>query len=372
MKTLEYTPTRPFVGRPGLYLENGTVMHEGKPFCGIGVNYFGAFVNEFYHPEAGELRTILGMLRDHGIRYIRANWGMFWPTDYRAMFDDLDHYYEVMDRVVATAEEFNIGIIGSFFWNPSGISDYFGEPVKAWGDPASLTRAFMKDYVRTVIARYKESPAMWMWEFSNEFNLGIDLPNRRELRAENKPPIQLGCRIRRTDDDDLMSDYGTDVLEAFGKLCRTYDVYDRMITSGNGEPRPKQYQIRVFDQWPERPDTRVEMAKTLEWHNPAPIDCVSIHTYGLLERFEGTETYDGLLKAFKEECTRLGRALFIGEFSGLDKENSKKTIDAIVSNRVPLSAAWAIGQVEYSLDLEPDTREEILSYIEAANKKLGN
>ena len=221
-----------------------------------------------------------------------------------------------------------------------------------------------------VISRYKESPAMWMWEFSNEFNLGMDLPNRAALRAEGKPPLQMGSRICRTEEDDLFSDYCTEVLAYFGQLCRTYDVYDRMITSGNSEPRPTQYQQRVFDLWPDRPDTRAEMAKTLEWHNPAPIDCVSIHTYGLQKRFPGTETYEGLFSAFRDESSRLGRALFVGEFSGLDMEASKATIDALVKERIPLSAVWAIGEVEYSLDREPETRAEILRYIREANEKM--
>ncbi len=370
MRALEYTPTKKFDLRPGLYLENGVVMHEGKPFYGIGINYYGAFANEFYNPEAGELRTILSLLHDHGIKYMRVNFGMFWPSNYRDMFADLDHYWEIADRVVATAEEFDIGIVACFFWNASGVSDYFGEPGNAWGKKDSKTRAFMKEYTMQVISRYKESPAMWMWEFGNELNLSMDLPNRAELRAESKPPLQLGSRIRRTDEDDMMSDFCTELLESFGKLCRTYDIYDRMITSGNAEPRPTQYQQRVFDKWPDRPDSKAEMAKTLEWHNPAPMDCVSIHTYGLLPRFEGTDTYAGLFRAMKEESARLGRALFVGEFSGLDKAAAIATIDAIVAEKVPLSAIWAIGQVEWSLDQNLETRAELLKYIEEANKKL--
>jgi hypothetical protein len=370
MNKLEYTPSKSFLHRPGLYLENGEVMHEGKPFYGIGVNYFGAFLNEYQRPEEGELLKILSLLKEHGIEYMRVCFGGFWPTDYRAMLEDEDHYWEVMDRVVAAAEEFDIGIIPCFFWNPGGINDYFGEPRKAWAKEGSATRRFMKDYVIKVISRYKESPAMWMWEFSNEFNLQLDLPNRRELREGSKPPIQLGCRIRPTEEDDLMSDFAVEIMEYFAKLCRSYDVYDRMITSGNSEPRPTQYQQRVFDRWPDRPDTRLEMAKTLEWHNPTPMDCVSIHSYELLKRFPGTESYEGLFRAFKEESARLGRALFVGEFSGLNKKDSLDTIDAIVKTKVPLSAVWAIGLVEYSLDRDPETRAEVLKRISEANKAL--
>lgn len=365
-----YKPVKSFKLRPGLYLENGRVMHEGEEFCSIGVNYFGAFVNELVNPQEKEIQRVFKQLKDNGIRYFRANWGLFWPVDYAQWADKEDEYFAAMDRVVALAEQNDLGIICSFFWHLRGISDYYCEPACAWGDRNSRTRKYMLDYMKKVIGRYKESPAIYMWEFSNEFNLTIDLPNRRELRAEQRQLPQLGVRLLQDDRDDFFTEFATPLLEDFGRLCREFDPYDRLITSGNGEPRPTQYAQRMYDLWPDRPDSRREMAKALLWHNPDPLDCVSIHSYDLLERFPGSESYEGLFTAFMEESSKLNKALFIGEFHGLQLDKAKATIDAIVKTRVPLSAAWAIGRVEYTVDSEPETRDALLKYIKGANAKL--
>jgi hypothetical protein len=245
------------------------------------------------------------------------------------MFEDEARYWETMDSVVATAEEFGIGLIPSFFWQLYGVSDYFDEPRGAWTDPTSKTRGYMKDYTVHVVSRYKESPALWMWEFSNEFNLELDLPNRKSLREAANPPVHLGCRPTRTEEDDLMTDFAGDVPAEFARLCKAYDVHDRLITCGNAEPRRSQYQQRVLDQWPPRPDTYAEMAKALEWHNPDPLNCISVHCYDLEKRFPGTETYTGLLRAYRTAADRLGKPLFLGEFHGLKKENALETIRAI-------------------------------------------
>jgi endo-1,4-beta-mannosidase len=37
----------------------------------------------------------------------------------------------------------------------------------------------MRAYVRDVVERYKDSPAVWGWEFGNEYNIPTDLPDER-------------------------------------------------------------------------------------------------------------------------------------------------------------------------------------------------
>ena len=70
------------------------------------------------------------------------------------------------------------------------VPDLVGEPCDQWGNPESKTHEFMRTYVREVVTRYQDSPAIWGWEFGNEYNLDADLPNAKE----HLPPIvpQLG------------------------------------------------------------------------------------------------------------------------------------------------------------------------------------
>ena len=237
-------------------------------------------------------------------------------------------------------------------------------------DPKSDSRKFIADYVKTVVGRYKESPAIWMWEFGNELNLALDLPNRRELMEGYDPIIEVGMKLFRDERDFWTTEVVSPLIAEFARLCKEFDIYGRMVTSGNSEPRPTQYLQRVLDVWPDRPDTRAEMAKTLEWHNPAPIECVSVHCYGDFGRFEGGRDYPELFEAFLEESAKIGKTLFIGEFNGLNIEHAKRTVDAIVEKRVPLSCTWAVGAVEWTLDKDPAIRDELLAYIQKANAEL--
>ena len=51
-----------------------------------------------------------------------------------------------------------------------------GEAPNQLGDPRSKAIAFIKQYTAEMVGRYKDSPAIWGWEFGNEANLGVDLP----------------------------------------------------------------------------------------------------------------------------------------------------------------------------------------------------
>lgn len=363
----QYIPEVEFESRPGLYVENGVVMHEGEEYAGIGVNFFGAFCN-YFCSDLNEFDNMFTMLSGYGIEYCRINVGLFWPVNYAQWDSDKKGYYDKLDEVVKSAERNNIGIICSFFWHPQGISDYFNEPQNAWGDETSLTRAYMAEYVEIFVSRYVESPAIWGYEFGNEINLSVDLPNAAELR-NSTIHVDLGTRATRDKNDDMTTEIAEPLLKAFAELVGKYDKYDRIVTSGNAEPRPSQFNQRENGSW--KTDTREEMALTLEWHNPAPMDCVSVHVYELLDRFLPKEnnSYANILNAYKEEAGLQDKALFVGEFFGNDSR-CEDIIDAIVEIHVPISAVWAVGSVEHTLSNDADRQKAVLDYIETANMKL--
>ena len=65
-----------------------------------------------------------------------------------------------MDLLVKTCEENNIGIIADLFWTKFSVSDVVGESVNQIGNPASKTMEYARKYVRDVVSRYKDSPAI--------------------------------------------------------------------------------------------------------------------------------------------------------------------------------------------------------------------
>ena len=343
-------------------------MHEGKVYRGIGVNFYGAF-NGYFINGNDEFKAIFTLLAAHGIEFCRINIGLFWPVDYDKWSKNQQQYFKCLDEVVQMAEQQNIGIICSFFWYMQGISDFYDEPGNAWGDLKSRTRKYMAQYTEQIVSRYMESPAIWGYEFGNEINLACDLPNAAEHRGAVIP--ELGTRLTRDSRDDLTADIAQPLLEEFAKIVKKTDKYNRIVTSGCAEPRPSQYNQRMHGSW--QTDTRDQMAQAMNWFNPSPMDCASIHLYDLLDRFlpTGQICYANLIKAYMEEANKQGKALFVGEFHGLDRL-CEDIIDAIVTNRTPISAVWAIGTVEYSLSTDPARQNAVLKYIEDANKLLKN
>jgi len=365
----KYKPTTSYKVQPGLYLKNGKVMHEGEEFRQIGVNFHSAFSFYFLNGRH-EMDKIFKQMNEYDISYARINFGLFWPINYKEWENNKEVYFDRLDEVVRTAEKYNIGLICSLFWYPLGISDYFDESGNAWGNPQSKTRKYMEEYTETVVSRYNESPAIWMWEFGNEMNLYVDLPNAAELRNNSIHPT-LGTRTKRDESDDFNTDMLTPLLEEFALIVNKHDTYNRIISSGNSEPRPSQYNQYINNSW--QKDTLSEMTKTLLLHNPDPINSVSIHTYDKQDfLFMGNNyTYSELFKVFKRQAESLNKVLFVGEFFGWD-ERAEDVVDAIVENKVPISAVWAIGRVEYSLSENPKRCKEVLEYISKANNILKN
>jgi hypothetical protein len=224
-----------------------------------------------------------------------------------------------------------VGLIPSLFWHVSTVPDLVGEPVNRWGDPRSKTHEYLRRYVRDVVTRYGTSPAIWGWEFGNEYNLAADLPNA----ASHRPPIVpgLGTPATRSPEDELSFDNVRTALEAFAREVRKCDP-QRMIVTGNSIPRGS-----AWHNWKEKSwtaDTPEEFATMLRADNPDAIGTLCVHIYGDAVK---------QIPAAMELSRRWKRPLFVGEF-GVCGEGEKSEpefralLSAIEKAEVPLAALW--------------------------------
>jgi arylsulfatase A-like enzyme len=310
---------------------NATVLLAGKPFRGIGVNYFDCFLRTLRDGGDSSYDAGFAALAARGIPFVRFCATGFWPGEMSLYVEDRDEYFRRLDGVVRTAERHGLGLVPSMFWTSFCVPDLVGEPLDQWANPESRTRAWMQRYVEDVVTRYRESPAIWMWELGNEYSLGADLPNA----DQHRPPVRphLGTAGARSERDDMTFALAREIYRAFAVEVRRRDP-DRLIGTGDSLLRLSAWHQRHERSWTH--DTLAQFAAMLAFVNPEPIDVVSVHAY---------EEDVPRLVASLEASRRINRPLFVGEFGarGETPEQAaafRRLLAAIVENEIPLAALW--------------------------------
>jgi hypothetical protein len=361
--------------------KEGVIVRDGKPYRGIGINYFSAFTRTLANPEDTSYRQGFEELAKRGIPFVRFSACGFWPTDWKLYREDKEKYFRLFDGVVKCAEEKGVGLIPSLFWHLPCVPDLVDESCSQWGDPNSKTIAFMRTYTAEVVQRYKDSPAIWAWELGNEFSLAADLPNA----ADHRPPVypNLGTRAARSAADDMTHDMIATVSRLFAEEVRKYDK-QRPITTGHSLPRSSAHHQRVEKSW--TADSKDELQANLIDVTPDPMDLISIHVYPMDEkgRFNQEKTsYEELLTLCVQAAAKTGKALFVGEFGASDteKEGGPETarkanmemIAAIEKTRVPLAALWVfdLSDQDSFINVSPaNHRAYLLDELRKANQRL--
>ncbi|NQV36311.1 MAG: cellulase family glycosylhydrolase, partial [Phycisphaeraceae bacterium] len=330
--------------RPGLSVQNGGVTLEGRPYCGMGANYFSLFSRTLQDSSDRSYEIGLKQLSEARIPFVRFMACAFWPAEWDLYLQDKATYFARLDRVVRCAEKHKIGLIPSLFWHMATVPDLMGEPMDQYGDPESRTVAFVRQYTREVVLRYRASPAIWGWEFGNEYNLAVDLPNA----SEHRPPVvpSLKTARHRTARDELSSSAMLCAYAEFAKTVRQYDTH-RILITGNAVPRPSAYHNTLEKSW--KRDSDAQFETILLRDNPSPFDTLSVHVYAKAKPdYAGSaQTLADWVNTMQVVSTKAQKPLFIGEFGaprtlGRDAERAGllALIKAIETNRVPLSAFW--------------------------------
>lgn len=331
---------------------NGHLMKDGKPFRAIGVNYYSVMSEAIAKPYSSNYLSGLKYLQDNNVPFIRVMMGTFWPADMKLYFSNKNRYFYSIDKVVAAAKRSNIGIVATISWNPALFPDLSGEPMSAVGNLHSNSHALMRQYIRDVVSRYKNSGIIWAWELSNEMNLKADLPNAHEFR----PPISVvqGTPATRSELDDYTHDHLAALYEVF-KSEVTSQIPDAILSTGNSLPRPYSWHNYHYDSWDS--DNQEQFCEMLSMDNPPGYHLMSIHAYpnistpdliGFANYFARSEVpFDEILQVVTDCSKKTGQSVFLGEFGVkkmpyMETEMAvfKKTLDAIVASDVGLSALW--------------------------------
>lgn len=349
---------------PGLSVgQNATILKDGRPYRAIGVNYFNCFLRTLGGQEDRTYEEGFRLLATNGIPFARFAACGFWPRDMRLYLENPDEYFRRLDGVVKCAESNQVGLIASLCWLFSCIPDLAGEPVDQWGNPQSKTHAFMRKYVRDVVTRYKDSPAIWGWELGNEYGLQANLPNAKDHRARVVPA--LGTPATRGARDDLTFEMARTAFVSFAAEVRKFDPA-RIIDTGDSFPRLEAWHIWKEGRW--KRDSMEQFAEMLELNNPDPVSVISLHAY---------EQDDQRFAAAMEVSRKLNKPVFIGEFGaqGTTPEQAAKfrrLLQSIEDHGIPLAALWVFDLASQpDFTITPDNgRWWQLREIAGANRRM--
>jgi len=358
-------------------------LKDGKPFRAIGINYFNAFSRTIENADDTSYLKGFDELSKRGIPFIRFMAGGYWPKDWALYRQDPEEYFRRFDRFVKAAEEKGLGLVPSLFWYTAAVPDLVGEPRNQWGNSRSKTMAFMRKYVEDIVGRYRNSPAIWMWELGNEYSLDVDLPNA----ADHRPPVipELGTASSRSEADDLTHDMLVVACTEFAKAVRKFDAV-HPITTGHSLPRPSACHQRVARSW--EPASRAQLTANLLDVTPEPCNVISVHVYPFSPNGcfgEKRVSYSEILALCMDAARRGRKSLFVGEFGVADadveggpdriRQENAEIVEAIVKSGVPLAALWVfdLAQQEDSINVTPtNQRAYLLDELEKANRRISS
>ena len=371
------SPSAPAAEKPpGLTVRNKVLLLEGKPYRGIGVNYFSYFSRLIADPNDTSSLTNLVALSKAKIPFVRFMCGGFWPTEQRLYLTNREAFFERLDRVVRCAESNHVGLVPSLFWNLPTVPDLASEPMQELGNTNSRSIALIRDYTTEVVSRYRGSCAIWAWEFGNEGSLSADLPNAAEHRPPSVP--ELGTPKQRTSLDELKSSQLQVAFIEFARTVRRLDP-ERLVLSGNALPRASAWHNTHEGNW--KPDDAEQFREVLRRDNPDPMNGISIHIYPGQSFPADATNLAQAVKLSALEAIAAGKPLFVGEF-GVSRqagpiENQKRIfgelLAAIENAHVPLAAAWVFdfpGQdQDWNITFEND-RAFFLKMISETNQRI--
>ena len=92
-------PVKPVKQSPGLSVRRGVLLLKGKPWSGVGVNYFSLFYRRLKKPGDASYRKGLQQLSEAKIPFVRFMACGFWPIDWELYLRDKEAYFKLLDGV---------------------------------------------------------------------------------------------------------------------------------------------------------------------------------------------------------------------------------------------------------------------------------
>lgn len=292
--------------------------------------------------------------KDVGISYLRVIIAGFGANTYgqkdnmmKLWRNQPTTYWSHMDQMFADLNSNGIKIIPSFNWHPARWAVAGNDTLAdLLTNPQSQSYGLLTGYIHDFITKYKNNPAIKMYELGNELNLSTDL---------NSFAQQCG------DPQSVVRNYSTNQLIAFQSrlagFVRNLDP-THYIDSGDALPRSAAEHLRanpgwIASDWSD--DSQSQFQKHLsDIHQGS--DVVSVHFYNDdNERLGNTGHMNAnFLNIVNQVAGNTNKPLYVGEFADVSPGNysttthsedlsatfSRNVMQLIRSLNIPFSSPW--------------------------------
>lgn len=383
----------------GFYVEGSILKHNGSAVKEIGLNIPDLFLAWLANSDpskapsaatpviyqtnyAANFDAILAL----GFRVVRFSLTAHHPLTYqKSWVEQRLTYLANLDALIASAESKGILLIPQLFANGAQIPPYFGERLSAIGNSSSLTYAAMQEFITVIVGRYKNSPAIAMWEFGNEYDNRIENSGNFDSSASLTPNIgyslnvSLGTPAAWTYPGDCysketVSNFQTMVqnnIKAIDNAPAFGNSASRATMSGNQGIRARHIQTNLFGFLAER----IEQDQS---------DTLSSHQYDVSDYYSGDYlNFEVYMKQLKAAALAARKPYILGEFgvatnyTGSPRpaaQQQSRVTASVMQAGIQLALLWAYPAVtgtDINVSFRVDeTRSAELTYVSEQNKLL--
>jgi len=345
--------------------EGRRLMLGGKEYRAIGVNIphlFQAYAGTWLHAEGvygtrekakAAMVAALDDARASGVAFVRFFAGPGYPVETDALYGkDRGAYWGKVDELFSLCRERGLRLVPSL-GTLRGWFLHEGETARAILDPASATSRATREFAGDYVVRYRDDPAVLLWELENEPMLAADV----DMAGRGLPPAVTyspGATVREhgVREDSLTWDMTLRLYREQTEFIRSLDP-NHPVTSGDAGVRVECTSRReTFPDFRYRNDTLQEWIANNLASQPEPLEVYSYHIYGTPGRSEPATSWGldalGLARTLVRATHAARSPVFIGELGqdgpgfDLDPEAAwtRASIDLLEEEGVSLAAIW--------------------------------
>lgn len=345
---------------PGIYVKNGRLMHQGSALREYGINvpdllfrWLNSGINSANPAPMQSVAAVSALfdrLASARLRIIRFAPFGHRPKTFRVGYkENQTAFLSRFDEIVSLAETRGMLLIPSLGFAVSNIPPTKGETLADWANPSSQTRAEFDSIIDTIVDRYKNSPAIGMWECWNEGDLRLNQsPPGFSVDASMETPASW------TSADTMPFATSNLVTAAFQARVRSID--SAPAHPGEGPRATTSGQMGWMNDTARRQNFPVYWAERL--YNDQT-DTIAIHTYPTIGAWHDANWngYRGALWQIRNTSEAHGKPFILGEFAdnsssappGMTRQQRRDlNYRAIQEAGVQLAIQWAYMMDPYA------------------------